>query len=115
MRLAVDNPMNRAVMSVLIFEVIVFWLGFPGMIMLDHIPVLWAALACGGASLLAIAATATLKRPIGYPLAWLTQIVAVLLGLLTPMMFGAGGIFALIFVTCFVLGKKIENHPRPTS
>lgn len=115
MRLKPDNPMNRAVLSVLIFEVIVFWLGFPGMIMLDDVALVPALVAVSVASLLAIVSAVLLKRPAGYPLGWLTQLVGISLGFLTPMMFAAAGIFALIWVTCIVLGRKIENTPRPQS
>ncbi|MFZ0529437.1 MAG: DUF4233 domain-containing protein, partial [Propionicimonas sp.] len=45
----------------------------------------------------------------GYPLGWLTQVVAVALGFATPMMFAVGGMFALLWVVCFILGRRIEQ------
>ena len=107
-----QNPMNRAMMPILIFEVIVFALGIPGMILLSNVSTSLALGATGVACLLAIAASGTLKKPWGYPLGWLTQIVGIALGFLTPMMFAAGGIFALVWLGCFVLGKRIERHQR---
>ena len=60
------------------------------------------------AAALAIVAGGSLRRPYGWPLAWLTQVVAIALGLLTPWMYGVGAMFALLFVVEFVLGKRIE-------
>ncbi|MGJ6981528.1 DUF4233 domain-containing protein [Aestuariimicrobium soli] len=109
--LSADNPMNRAMLSLLVFEVIVFGLGIPGMLLLDDVPVAVAVGATSAAIVLAIAAAGTLRRPIGYPLGWLTQVAGLALGFLTPMMFAASGIFALVWVGCFVLGRRIENTP----
>ena len=62
----------------------------------------------GVASLLAIVATAGLRKGWGYPVAWLTQVVAILLGLLTPWMYAMGIVFAVIWTISFVLGKRLE-------
>lgn len=108
LRLRPGNPMNRAMYSVLGFEVIIFILAVPGMIVISHVatPVafVWAAVG----TVLAIAACAGLKKSWGYPLGWLAQLVAVLMGLATPMMYLAGGLFALLWVMTFVLGRRIE-------
>lgn len=109
--LSPTNPMNRAMLSLLVFEVIVFGLGIPGMLLLDHVPLPLAIGATSIAMLLAVLAAGTLRRPIGYPLGWLTQLAGIALGFLTPMMFAASGIFALVWVGCFVLGRRIERPP----
>ncbi len=108
-RLAPDNPMNRAMASTLVCEVIVFVLALPGMVMVSDTPLWQAGLGCGLAALLCIVAAARLRRPEGYPLAWLAQLVGVLLGFLTPMMFLMGGIFLVIWIVSFVLGRRIES------
>ena len=110
MKLVPTNPMRSALMSVLIFEVIVFWLGFAGMVQVADVPVGTAALWVGVASLLAIVATAGLRKGWGYPVAWLTQVAAILLGLLTPWMYAMGVVFALIWTISFVLGKRLESR-----
>ncbi len=115
MRLTPSNPLRSALMSVLIFEVIVFWLGFAGMVQVSDISVGTAALWVGIASLLAIVALAGLRKGWGYPVAWLTQVAAILLGLLTPWMYAMGIVFALIWTISFVLGKRLEtkfNHNK---
>ncbi|MGO4957726.1 DUF4233 domain-containing protein [Luteococcus sp. Sow4_B9] len=109
LRLGPQNPMNKTMVMILAFEVIVFGLGFPGMIMITKSPLGISLAATIVASLLAIGAAATLRRPIGYPLGWLTQLAGILLGLLTPWMYAMGGIFAAIWVVSFLMGRKIET------
>ena len=43
-----------------------------------------------------------------YIVGWVAQVVIIGLGLLTPWMYAMGIIFALIWVTCMVLGKRLE-------
>ncbi|WP_328701841.1 DUF4233 domain-containing protein [Aestuariimicrobium ganziense] len=112
MRLQPTNPMNRAIISVLAFEVIVFGLAVPGMLLVDQVRTPVALASVGVAALLAVAGIAGLRRSWGYPVAWLAQIAGVLLGLLTPMMYAVGGLFALIFLGSFVLGRRIETSPN---
>ena len=113
MRLAADNPLRSALMSVLVFEVVVFWLAFAGMVQVSGVAVTTAALWVGIASVLAIVATVGLRRGWGYPVAWLTQVAAIALGLLTPWMYAMGLMFALIWIISFVLGKRLENRHTP--
>lgn len=108
MRLAEGNPMTRTLALTLIFEVIVFALAIPGMIQVNDVPIGLAASAGGGAALLAGVAGASLRRPFGWPLAWLAQLAGVALGLLTPWMYWVGGGFALLFALEFFLGRRIE-------
>ena len=105
-----SNPMTKVLLSVVLFEVICAGLAIPVMITVDNVPAATAGLAGGGVCLLALAATATLRFPaIGYPLGWLTQIGALALGFLTPGMWFVGGLFALLWVISFVLGKRLER------
>lgn len=109
MRLSPDNPMNKAMVSLLVFEVIVFWLAFPGMLLVSSRSLTVSIVASTLASLLALAAALTLRRPYGYLLGWLTQVVGIALGFLTPMMFLVGLIFAVIWITSFILGRRLED------
>ncbi|MGC3992883.1 MAG: DUF4233 domain-containing protein [Propionicimonas sp.] len=103
--------MGRVMLSILAFEAIVFGLAIAGMIQVSDVPVTTAFLLGAGAAVLALLAAAMLRTPAGYPLGWLTQVVAIALGLATPMMFAVGGMFALLWVVCFVLGRRIETTP----
>lgn len=108
-RLAADNPMNRALLSLLAFEVIIFGLSYPVMVLVsDRAPVgaaVWVVLAC----LLALVSTMRLRKPGGWALAWLTQLAGVALGVLTPGMYVMGVILVAIWVLSFVLGKQVER------
>jgi hypothetical protein len=103
--------MSRVMLSILGFEAVVFGLAIAGMIQISDVPLTTAFVLGLGAMVLALLAAALLRRPPGYALGWLTQVVAVALGLATPMMFAVGGMFALLWVVCFVLGRRIETTP----
>lgn len=112
MRLSATNPLRPALLSVLWFEVVVFWLGFTGMVQVSEVPVGTAALWTTVASLLALVGALGLRRGWGYPFGWAAQIAGVALGLLTPWMYAMGIIFALIWIMSFVLGRRLDAR-RP--
>jgi Protein of unknown function (DUF4233) len=105
------NPMRVPLLSVLFFEVIVFALAIPVMILVSHTAALPAALLGSGAALLALAGAGLLRKPAGYPIGWVAQLAGILLGLLTPAMFVVGGMFAALWVVSFVLGKRLDARP----
>ena len=111
--LSARNPMRTAVRSVLIFEVIIFGLAVPVMILVSHVPAALAGGLAGGAALLAALAAGLLRTPLGYPIGWLAQLAGMMLGLLTPGMFIAGGIFVGVWLLAFLLGKKLDARPEP--
>lgn len=97
-------------MATLIFEIIIVWLAFIGMIQVSGINLGAAALWCGVVTLLCLAASAGLRKGWGYYVGWLAQAALISLGFLTPWMFAMGIIFALIWLTCVVLGRRIEQR-----
>jgi hypothetical protein len=108
MTLPPGNPMTRVLQVFLLLDVIVFALVIPGMIQVSDRSLLVSVLAGGGAIVLALAAAATLHRGrLGFALGWLTQVVGLALGLLTPFQLITGGVFAVLWVTTFVLGKRL--------
>jgi hypothetical protein len=106
--------MGRVMLSILAFEAVVCGLAIAGMIQVEAMPVATSALLGAGAALLALVAAALLRTPVGYPLGWLTQVVVIALGLATPMMFAVGGMFGLLWVLVFVLGRRIERSKLST-
>jgi hypothetical protein len=110
MTLSPKNPMRVVLLSILVFEVIAFGLAVPVMILLSGVSGLAAGLAGGGAALLALVAAGLMRRPLGYPLGWLTQLVGLGLGLLTSAMFIVGGMFLALWVLSFVLGKRLDEQ-----
>jgi hypothetical protein len=109
------NPMRVVLLSVLLFEVIVFALAIPVMILVSHVAGAPAALLGSGAALLALVAAGLLRKPLGYPIGWVAQLAGILLGLLTPAMFIVGGMFAALWVLSFVLGKRLDARTAPTT
>ena len=110
MTLSPKNPMRVVLLAILAFEVIVFGLAVPVMILLSDVPGLTSGLAGGGAALLALVAAGLMRRPLGYPLGWLTQLVGLGLGLLTSAMFIVGGMFLALWLLSFVLGKRLDEQ-----
>lgn len=113
-RLAPGNPMRTPLAATLISEVVVFGLAIPGMILVSAVPAGTAALLGGLCALLALVAAASLRRGWGYPVAWLTQVAGIALGLATPMMYLVGVIFAVIWVASFVMGRRLEKRSPDT-
>lgn len=112
MTLSPRNPMRVVLLAILAFEGIVFGLAVPVMILLSDVPGLIAGFTGGGAALLALVAAGLMRRPLGYPLGWLTQLVGLGLGLLTSAMFIVGGMFLALWVLSFVLGKRLDEQGR---
>jgi hypothetical protein len=102
--------MRVVLLAILIFEVIVFALAVPVMIMVSEVSLGPAVGFGGGAALLALVAAALLRRPVGYLVGWPVQLLGVLLGFLTPAMFFVGGMFLALWLLTFILGKRLD-HP----
>ncbi|MFT3889491.1 MAG: DUF4233 domain-containing protein [Arachnia sp.] len=112
MTLAPGNPMRSAAMSTLIFQIVVIWLGYIGMIQIGAVDMGPGAAWCGVATVLCLVASGGLRKRWGYAVGWAAQAATVALGILTPWMYAMGLIFALIWVTCIVLGRRIENKQQ---
>jgi hypothetical protein len=108
--LSTGNPMRVVLMAVLIFEVIVFGLAIPVMIMISDVPPAAAAAFGGGAAVLAILAAGLLRSRMGYILGWAAQLAGLALGFLTSTMFIVGALFAAVWVLSFVLGKRLDSR-----
>lgn len=110
--LPAGNPMTKVVVSFLAFEVIVFGLTVPGMILVSGISVAMSVvLGCIG-MVTSILCAVGVPRTWGYLLAWALQIFGILLGLATPMMYAVGIVFAAIWVSIIVLGRRIDGNPE---
>ena len=112
MSLDPSNPMRSAAMATLVMQIIVIWLGYIGMIQIAGVPMGAGAVWCGIATALCLVACGGLRRRWGYLVGWAAQAAIVALGVLTPWMYAMGLIFALIWVTCIVLGRRIETKQQ---
>ncbi|MCC2592586.1 DUF4233 domain-containing protein [Tessaracoccus sp. OS52] len=110
MTLSAGNPIRAAMMSILVFDIVVFWLAFAGMVQLSKVPVGTAVLWTTAATVLALLGAVGLRRGWGYWFGWATQGAGIALGLLTPWMYAMGIVFALIWIMSFVLGKRLDRR-----
>lgn len=108
--LSAGNPMRVVLMTVLIFEMIVFGLAIPVMIFISNVPAAAAASFGGGAAVLALVAAGLLRSGVGYVLGWLAQLAGLALGFLTTLMFVVGILLAAVWVLAFVLGKRLDSR-----
>jgi hypothetical protein len=110
MSLRPGNPMRVVLLSILMFEFVVYGLAIPVMILYSNASPVAAGVLGGGAALLALVAAALLRRPAGYLVGWLTQPVGVVLGFLTSPMFFVGGMFFGLWLISFILGKRLDGQ-----
>ena len=110
MTLRPGNPMRVVLLSILLFEFVVYGLAIPVMILYSDVPPGYAGVLGGGAALLALVAAALLRRPAGYLVGWLTQPVGVVLGFLTTPMFLIGAMFLGLWLISFILGKRLDGQ-----
>ena len=99
-------------MSVLIFEVIVFGLSIPVMILISDVPPRWPPVSEAGPRCSPLVAAGLLRRPAATTSAGPSSPSASLLGFLTTPMFIVGGMFLGLWVLSFVLGKRLDNRPE---
>ncbi len=110
MTLTPGNPMRVVLLSILLFEVVVYGLAIPVMILVSEVPAGYAIGFGGGAALLALVAAGLLRRPAGYFVGWVTQPLGLMLGFLTAPMFFVGGMFLALWVISFILGKRLDGQ-----
>ncbi len=111
MTLPPGNPMTTPLVAVLACQAIVFLLAIPGMIMVSQVSPPVAFVAGGAAAAVALVGCGLLRRgATGYALGWLTQVLGIALGLLTPYQYFMGAIFALLWVITFVLGRRLAAN-----
>jgi hypothetical protein len=108
--LSAGNPMRVVLQTVLIFEMIVFGLAIPVMILISGVSGAAAAGFGSAAALLALLAAALLRSRVGYILGWLAQLAGLALGFLTTTMFIVGALFGAVWVMSFLMGKRLDSR-----
>ncbi|MFT4083081.1 MAG: DUF4233 domain-containing protein [Nocardioides sp.] len=104
------SPRRGMCAAVLGLEAIVLGLTTPVMISIESVSTgtaLWVGL---GLCVACLVGSGMLRRRWAYWLGWAIQIAAILLGLVVPLMFVLGGIFALLWGLADGLGRKIERE-----
>lgn len=106
--LSPKNPMRLVLSALLLFEVLVFGLAIPVMILVSHVSPVVAGVIGGGAALVALVAAGLMRKPVGYLVGWTAQVIGIALGIATTPMFVVGGMFAGLWLLTFVLGKRLD-------
>lgn len=104
------SPRRGMCAAVLSLEAITLGLTTPVMISVagvDTATALWIGLGLAVACLLL---AGMLRKEWAYSLGWVIQGAAIGLGVVIPMMFVLGGIFALLYGSAYFLGRKIERE-----
>lgn len=104
------SPRRGMCAAVLCLEAIALGLTTPVLIQIADVAVS-TALAIGlGLALACLLLAGMLRAPWAYIAGYVVQVAAIALGLLIPMMFVLGVIFALLWGTADLLGRKIERE-----
>ncbi|WP_293786297.1 DUF4233 domain-containing protein [uncultured Aeromicrobium sp.] len=101
--------MKHMAMAVLCFEAVILGLASPVLIMIENVPVPLGLAAGLGLALLCLVACGLLRTTAGEWLGHLVQLGAIGLGLVAPIMFFVGGMFAALWAGAILLGRKIER------
>ena len=104
------SPLRTLAATTLVLEA--FVLIFAALVAKD-LSHLSAGQAVGGGAVLALLCLLTaglLRRPAGYWIGWALQLVLIVTGVVVPMMFGIGVLFAALWVAALVTGAKVERE-----
>jgi len=106
----VRSPRRGMCAAILSLEAIALGLTTPVMITVADQPVGRSLLIGLGLAVACVVLAGLLRSEWAYGVGWAIQVAAVALGVLIPMMFVLGGIFAFLWGTGYFLGRKIERE-----
>ncbi len=104
------SPRRGMCAAVLSLEAITLGLTTPVMITVADVDVsnaLWIGL---GLAVSCLVVAGMLRSEWAYALGWVIQLGAIGLGVVIPLMFFLGSVFALLWGTAYFLGRKIERE-----
>ncbi|MDN4160477.1 DUF4233 domain-containing protein [Nocardioides abyssi] len=104
------SPRRGMCAAILCLEAIALGLTTPVMITVADVGTATALTIGLGLMLVCLLLAGMLRKPWAYTAGWVVQVAAVALGLIVPLMFVLGGIFALLWGTADFLGRKIERE-----
>lgn len=104
------SPRRAMCAAVLSLEAIAVALSTPVMIGISDVRPAVALPVGLGVALACLLVAGMLRRESGYVLGHALQVVTIALGLLAPLMYFLGAVFALLWGTAYGLGRKIEQE-----
>ncbi|MEV4369676.1 MULTISPECIES: DUF4233 domain-containing protein [unclassified Nonomuraea] len=109
MNFEVTPGMRRLGASVLGMEAIVAGLITPVAITVGGVAPALAVTVGIGLLVLCVVAAGLLKRPFGYVMGSVIQVLAIATGFLVPTMFFLGAIFAALWITAIIVARRVEG------
>ncbi|GGK65117.1 membrane protein [Planomonospora parontospora subsp. parontospora] len=107
--ITVTPGMRRLCASVLGMEAIVAGLLTPVAINVQGVAPAPAVAVGIGLAVLCVIVTGLLKHPFAYVAGSVVQVLAIVSGLLVPMMFFLGAIFAALWITAIFVAHRVEG------
>lgn len=104
------SPRRGMCAAVLCLEGITLALTTPVLIAVADVSVSRALTLGLGLGIVCLLLAGMLRAPWAYSLGWAVQLGAIALGFAVPMMFFLGAVFALLWGTADLLGRKIERE-----
>ena len=104
------SPRRGMCAAILCLEAIVVALTTPVMVTLHDIPVTTALVAGLGLAVACLLLAGMLRSEAAYVVGWVLQVGAMGLGLIVPLMFFLGALFAILWAAAYLLGRKIERE-----
>ena len=104
------SPRRGMCAAVLCLEAIVVALTTPVMVTLHDVPVATALAAGLGLAVACLLLAGMLRSEAAYVVGWVLQVGAIALGLIVPLMFFLGALFAVLWAAAYLLGRKIERE-----
>jgi len=104
------SPRRGMCAATLSLEAVTLGLTTPVLITIADVDTPVALLVGLGLAVLCLLTAGLLRHEWAYGLGWLIQVAAVGLGFVIGLMFFLGGVFALLWATAYLLGRKIERE-----
>jgi hypothetical protein len=104
------SPRRGMCAAVLSLEAVTVGLSTPVMIKVAEVDTAVALAAGLGLAALCLLVAGLLRAEWGYALGWLVQLGAIGLGFVVGLMFFLGAVFAALWATAYLLGRKIERE-----
>ena len=104
------SPRRGMCAAVLALEGVVLGLTTPVMIAVSGVETRTALMVGLGLSLACLVVAGMLRSEAGYVAGWAVQVAAIGLGFVVPIMFLLGAVFAALWATAYLLGRKIERE-----
>lgn len=95
--------------SILVFEAIIVVLAIPVAISLGDVDPVVAGVGGGALALACLLTAGLLRRPWGYAVGWVLQLVLIASGFVVTAMFILGGLFAILWFVGLRVGRRGEQ------